>query len=501
MKQTSKTKQSKQRVSDAINTNDIKKWNIGDIITITAGTGAGKSYFIKDALYKFAKENNKKILMLIHRTNCVSQFTKEITANNKTDTIEIMTYQALESLKINGKKEFDFSKYQYIVCDEFHYFMGDAPFNISTDISLDIILKQSNVIKIFMSATGQHMARFINGVKKTKTINYEIPIKYNFIKDLYFYNNDDTLFTFIENAIKENHKCIFFIQSAKKAYNLYKKYKQHALFNCSKDNKTHYQYVDQDKIDNMLINEKFEELILITTTCLDAGVNIIDDAVKHIVVDVEDIGSLIQCIGRKRITNKNDKIILYIKTINNKQLGGKETQLNKKLEMAEYFKSHTVKEYIEKYYKQYDKSSMVYDDTTEDENRGIKRLNELMYYKCKLDIHEINMMKKLGNFGYCKYLARKFNFYNEATDYYEYKVVEEQKHEETLNDYLDSIVGKKLYKDDQNELINKIDLRVNRRQQRSYSKLNDGLKMIDLPYIIIPKRNNSDRYWVVEKIG
>ena len=48
------------------------------------------------------------------------------------------------------------------------------------------------------------------------------------------------------------------------------------MFNCSKNNSDYYKYVDKEKIKNMLTNEKFEDLILITTTCMDAGVNLID---------------------------------------------------------------------------------------------------------------------------------------------------------------------------------------------------------------------------------
>lgn len=70
-----------------------------------------------------------------------------------------------------------------------------------------------------------------------------------------------------------------------------------------------------------------------------------------------------------------------------------------------------------------------------------------------------------------------------------------------LKPYLDSIVGKKLFKEEQKELIEKINLRVDGRQQKSYSKLNDGLKMIKLGFIILPKRTSKERYWVVEKCG
>ena len=65
----SKTIMVSKRVSELITMDVIRIWSPGDVITIKAGTGAGKSYFIKNILYAFAKKNHKKILMLIHRTN------------------------------------------------------------------------------------------------------------------------------------------------------------------------------------------------------------------------------------------------------------------------------------------------------------------------------------------------------------------------------------------------------------------------------------------------
>ena len=71
---------------------------------------------------------------------------------------------------------------------------------------------------------------------------------------------------------------------------------------------------------------------------------------------------------------------------------------------------------------------------------------------------------------------------------------------EELELYLDSIVDKKLYKEQQEELINRINLRVNGRQQRAISKMNKGLEMLGLNYIIISKKSGSTRCWIVNKI-
>jgi len=482
----------KLRVSNIITIEEIKLWNLGDCITIKAGTGVGKSWLIKNTLYDIAKSENKKILMLIHRSNCTEQFLDEISRDGKSDIIDIKTYQKLEHKEL---KEYfnDLSEYHYIVCDEFHYFMSDASFSKTTDISLDLILSQTFATKIFMSATGDQMKRYINKNKNTETIDYELPIDFDFIKSLSFFYNDETFEIFIDEIIEKNEKTIFFIQSAKKAYDLFNKYKDYCLFNCSKHNKDYYKYVDKDKIKTMLTKEKFEELILITTTCMDAGVNLVDMGIKHIICEVEDTGTLIQCIGRKRIQNDNDKIHLYIKVISNNALGGKETQLKKKIHMAEFLKTHTVKEFILEFPRQYDFTNIVYDEIVNEQNKGTKKINELMFFKCEEDLHEIKIIKSFGKYGYCEYIKTIFGVKL-------YMIIEEQNVINELEGYLDGIVGKRLYKDEQKELIEKIDLKVNRRLQKSYDKLNNGLKMIDLGYMILPKKSNNKRYWIVEKI-
>ena len=80
------------------------------------------------------------------------------------------------------------------------------------------------------------------------------------------------------------------------------------------------------------------------------------------------------------------------------------------------------------------------------------------------------------------------------------ELVEEERNRCNLELYLESLIDKRLFEEDREELIEKINLRVNGKQQKSYSKLNEGLKMIGLNYIIIPKKSGSTRYWIVNKI-
>jgi hypothetical protein len=499
------------RVGDIINNKQMKLWQQGDIITISAGTGKGKSFFIKNTLFAYAKEEDKKILMLIHRSDCVKQFQEEIKRDGKEKYIDIMTYQSIESKELSHN-DLDMNQYKYIVCDEFHYFLSDAGFNNTTDVSFENIMKQNHATRIFMSATGDDMKRYMNNILNIKTVDYEIPLDFSFIEYLTFYNKDITLEYFAEQAVKKNQKVIFFIQSAVKAYKLFKKYEKYALFNCSKSNDKHYKHVDIDKINNMLKNEKFDDLILITTSCLDAGVNINDKELKHVVIDIKDTGSLIQCIGRKRIQG-DENINVYIKTINNQQLGGMESRAKKDIQMSDFLNSHNTKEYLDKYKKAYDNSHIIYDDYSVidgkiNNDNCVKKVNRLMYFKKKIDIVDYQTMKQWGEFGYCKFLAFKFGFYDEASDRFTYRTIKE---DNSLEDYLENMVDKVILQSkDRKELIEKINIRHNGKLIKKLDSINPTLsgelgyqyriREFSTSRIVDGIKKNFKNAWVIERI-
>lgn len=491
------------RVTDQITEKSIATWNPEQPVIITAGTGVGKSYFVKNVLYKYAKAESKKILMLIHRKLCVEQFRMEIEEDGKNDVIEIMTYQKLEKNEMY-EIDLELSQYKYIVCDEFHYFISDAGFNNTTDISFKKIIGMQSAIKIFMSATGENVEEYIQKIVEVKPINYRIPFDWSFIETLNFYHNDASLSEFARGVIEKGQKGIFFIQKATKAYSFYQEFQQYALFNCSKQNEKYYKHVNEDKINQMLKEQRFEENILITTSCMDAGVNIIDPLVRFIFIDIKDVGSLIQCMGRKRVQSPEDTIHVYIKVINNQQLGGLETNAKKQLEMADYLKDHTTEEWLKQYPRQIDKTQTIYDEIINDGNTETctKKVNDLMYHKKKLDIEEIHHMKSYGDFGYCKYLARKFGKYDPDTEFYDYVTISGNY---GLENYLATHVGQvMLQSKDRKELIKTMDVRREGHLKSSRDILNAALKEDNLPYriekfetskIINGKKKNFKSAW------
>lgn len=411
----------KRRITDIISMDEVRQWMPGDNILIAAPMGAGKSFFCKNVLYEVAFEQGGKILMLIHRVNCVEQFKYEIETAGKSDVIDVITYQSLEYSRLHSTEKINLSEYKYIVCDEFHYFFNDSSFNNKTAVSFNMVMDNEEAVHIFMSATGDAMARYMgkyieeNGLAPAR--EYSLPFDFSFMRELTFFNKDATMETFLEEWILKGQKGIFFVQSAEKAYKLYSKHKSHCLFNCSANNTTYYKYVNKEEIQEMLKNQKFEKQFLITTACFDAGINIIDTEVKHIVIDIIDIGSLIQCIGRKRIQSTDDTVSVYIKSINNQKLAGLKRSIEQRVEMADYYleQNFSVTKLIEKYPMQNDMNNIIYDDLICDSNGMFvaesytKKINELMYFKKKEDILEYQyMMKEYGDFGYCKYLAYFF---------------------------------------------------------------------------------------------
>lgn len=85
------------------------------------------------------------------------------------------------------------------------------------------------------------------------------------------------------------------------------------------------------------------------------------------------------------------------------------------------------------------------------------------------------------------------------------KQYKEKKEKESIRNisisYLNSIIDKKLFKDEQQKLIEILNIKDNGRIVKSYSKINKWLYENKLLYIIVAKRSNLKRYWIVTKIN
>ncbi len=202
--------------------------------------------------------------------------------------------------------------FDYVVCDECHYFFTDAPFNKFTPVSLKWIL-ESRAVKIFMSATPRIVKKYIREkLGEDNIVAYPLPTDYSYINKLYFYKNPQIIEDNLLDNLEEDEKVIYFNRSATDCYRLHKKYENNSMFVVSEYNDL-YKFVDVKAKEEMLEKQRFQTQILFTTSCMDNGINIKDKAIKHIVLDIRDFDTMIQCLGRKRVIDEADTITLYIR--------------------------------------------------------------------------------------------------------------------------------------------------------------------------------------------
>ncbi len=372
--------------------------------------------------------------------------------------------------------------YQYIVSDEFHYFLTESKFNNNTEDSFNLIISESEKIRIFMSATANGIIEYFR-FKHIEHRSYIVPHDYSHIKELVFYKNDKVLEKFL-HSIPKNQKAVCFSKSAKKASTLHATFKD-SLFVCSASGTSkEKKHLDKEKISRMLMEEKFEEKFLFTTSTLDNGVNLKDKQIKYVVADIEDIDTLIQCLGRKRIASDSDKVTVIIKNISDKMINKKIEDCERIINPAKYLMDNGSLEYVKKY-KRYS-SPVIYDTVTIDNDKVEKVINELRYFKECYDKRFYEEILQEEN-GYMTYLQTKLQQDS-------YTVLDDTYEKATLSDYLNSIVGKQLYKDEQEELIKKINIRDSRnRLQRGCRIINEYFIENNFPYSVKDKMKNNKR--------
>ena len=164
-----------QWVSDSIG-DDYKNWKQGDTVLISAQTGTGKTWFIKNVLLDNIADH-ERLLLVCNRTNLKRQLKKDLlkkynepipeTLNELDDIttihnkkVTITSYHAISNTIRNGiydehGVDCDFSLYDYIVFDECHFIFSDGGFNNKTRFAYEKVVKQyyPHIVKIFISAT------------------------------------------------------------------------------------------------------------------------------------------------------------------------------------------------------------------------------------------------------------------------------------------------------------------------------------------------------------
>lgn len=309
---------------------EFTKWNIDSYVFINTGTGTGKTTFIE----KLTQLRQFYILVLTNRTANRKQIVNHLKkgcSNLNQLYVKVMSYQELE-IDIEMTSE-ELDRYDYIVCDESHYFLEDSLFNSNTNISLMKIMGTRRAIKIFMSATNQYIQKRITKRLQRRYNNDLMVVQKIFI---YTMNSNATkirnIISFeslerdlLYEIINSKEKWLIFVKSIEQGKDIMKKIAKYLnsdeiifMYRDILDLKT----IKEIQTFDILINEEtFYQKVMISTSLLDNGVNIRSLELKNIVCFDDDPVETVQMIGRKRsLATQNDYFDLYLINESNQSL-------------------------------------------------------------------------------------------------------------------------------------------------------------------------------------
>lgn len=328
-------------LSDIITNSVIENLKINKQYLIYGGTGIGKTYWIKNIFTPHCIKNNKKVLILSHRTPLKMQTVRDIEDKmGKEANIIITTYQ-------NAKiKEIDLSYFDYIVCDEAHYIVNDSWNDFTYSLKEDLLKSKSTVI--YITATPEVLLDMCDDVEvlfaqtdKDRSSYY----KSKNIRRVMCSNNSKIVLSKTKEN-KNGGKAMVVFNNKANAYNS-SIILEESTFICSKYDKKYKNKNDVNELEFIEQNKKFNARILCTTKVIEAGVDIIDTEFNLIVLDgyfyKDDIE---QIIGRKRFITDEDILDIIVRIPSKKSLLGKLRTINKHLDGMNIALNQSVEDYL-----------------------------------------------------------------------------------------------------------------------------------------------------------
>ncbi|MFR5264473.1 DEAD/DEAH box helicase [Clostridium sp.] len=468
---------------------EYRKWKKGDTVIISAQTGTGKTHFIKEKLIP-SMDWDETMLIVCNRINLKRQFKldlmksideslipyKEVKSNDeiikevdyeildkiyKIKNIVILSYQGLSNAVLNkkykiGSEGFDITSFTYIVLDECHFMLSDPSFNNKCWFISEKLIGEyfKHSVKIFMSATPEEVLAAINfcagknykcmGKAKNKIWNYTTGVDYSYLNINYFKEIKDIVAT-IKND-KTEEKWLIFVTKLDDATFISEELGKisNSIIKAGTKN--------TEDLNEILSNSKFKSKVLICTKALDNGVNIKDpENLKHVVIMAWDRVTFIQELGRVRINiEKAPEINLYIPQRSGRNFN---TFLNK----IYYPKKKLIKMYkknIDEFNREYD---IDYHKLPQDifykDNEGWK-INPAGKERLNNDIKFCKEMVSLFKIDDTAFLVEQTSWLD-RDDYYNANWIEDVVLDEDKNilvNYLENIVGEKVFADEQQKL-------------------------------------------------
>lgn len=532
---------------------DYKNWKKGDVVRVQAQTGTGKTLMItgnpkvkglidrmkdyENLIYICNRIELKRQIKLdllrkynldVPKSDDGKLNTEALDNITKIENVVITSYHAIAHSILDNtynSNNNNMDLFDYIICDEMHFMLTDSSFNNLTRLAFDELIRKvhRNSVKIFISATMDEMVKVIEKavedsknsfIKKNsiKLHTYNTGIDYSYLNTKYFKHIKDII-TLIKNN-KTNEKWLIFVTSKKNGQDIKNKLDEYNIRNEFITSGTR-----NEEAKNITSESKFNCRVLITTKALDNGVNIKDSSVKNLVVMAYDKTTFIQEIGRVRFNIFSaPEINLFIRTCYKKTFSNLVDKIYEP-------KFHDCKLYMNdksKFGKKYHNNlSGLADDLfyIDNETKNIT-LNKIGYARLIKDVSFAKMMiKKFENEGDFAFIKEQLSWLGLEDTFSEDNLIEDiipNDEIETLQSYLDNIVDKKLFADEQQlisnlvikELTNiskDVDYRTRKLKPTTLEVI--LRKQLELPYAVSEAKKESKgamrgkRYIIISKIA
>lgn len=466
-------KEKKEYVSDVITSEVIDTLTRGGNYLIGSEMASGKNYWVRNVLLQYARQNDRRTLILSHRTSnkrqqdeYLKEYKCECIRQFRGGMFHTMTYQQLQNAI--KRKDSSLSEYDYIVCDEAHYFISDASFNPKTELVFDFLDRNENAVKIFMSGTYQCLdyLPFTRPLELLKEANYYN----NNVESLNKYDKQETIEAIILDELQRDKKVLAFHGS------------KSDMLDYSYGNSVMIHSGNKDTCKDFvrIIEEcKFDSDVLNTTKLLTEGVELKESNVEAIIINnIMDLNAFNQAPARVR-----DNIVKVYYKISKRSLMMNLRNVEKQLEYYDEYMRLGSAEFVDEYGHDiiHKRMKAFYLGTVINDITGEKNI-ELFVSKTGLAClqWQRDCYTAISQFGFENVIQKFFP----NVPMYDLEML---KQEEIIRlDVIDNFIDKKIFKDEQAELVDIISNRFGVAQKNGSKKL--GMITINAFF----KKNNID---------
>ena len=506
-------------------------------IGLSGNTGSGKTYFCSHNLKQVAEEIGAKLHYVCNRTAL------------KVEVANMQVFDHVYCYQSMNKEDFfeDTTSKQVTriyVIDECHFTLDDSSFNYEIDDKLEWILNLKNSVVIFMSATGDHLFRYLKNLNKLDYY-FQISYSYDYVDRVFLYHSQSDRNAEIDYLMQNtNDKMLLFVSSALSGWKLYQKLvdkygTDQVKFRCSPNINTnrntntdilaaveakvyvseHY-YTEDNK--GYLVPKDTEFLIrrdgslncriLIATRSIDNGVNILDPDLRHVFGEIISITSLKQALGRCRNVGQSVNFYIYCRTkklIENQFLKHNQLKLDfmRQVENQEGYLEQLIYCVLNEDYSQFEQLGMDEDQIRTmikvfSQNKGISRLS---YINALLEINDLQYAVENSYENLIKYQMfkpgeiqeHKWGKLNEYQQYRTRYLKDKEK-----KDYLNSLLDRELTRSELKAIAQQFQLWNDKRHLYNLEQVINWL--LEQGYqvkIIEPKYKNHGKKYIIEKLG